>query len=58
MRIEVVSKDVGVRKTGAKARAVQKYSPTRQKTKMWKQYLKIGGSCWGKRIEFKLADKI
>jgi len=36
VRVEVVSKDVGVNKNGAKAHAIRKYSPTRPRTKLQK----------------------
>jgi hypothetical protein len=52
-----MSKDVGVGENGAKAQDVQEYSLTHPKAKLWNKCLWVGGSCWGKQIEFKLVDK-
>jgi len=57
MRVKVVSEDVGVGKNGAKTWAIQKYSLALPKVELRSKCLWVGGSCWGKRIEFKLIDK-
>jgi hypothetical protein len=35
MKVEVVSKDVGVGKNGAKVQVAQEYSPTCPRVKLW-----------------------
>jgi len=57
VKVEVVFKDVGARKNGAKAWATREYSPTRPRVKLCNKRLWVGGSCWGKGMEFKLAEK-
>jgi hypothetical protein len=39
VKVEVVSEDVGVRENNARTHAVQKYSPTRSRTKLWRRRL-------------------
>jgi hypothetical protein len=58
VRVEVVSKDVGVGKNGAKARIAQEYSLARPRAKLQSRHLWVRGSCWEKRIKFKLIDKV
>ncbi len=57
MITKVVSKDMGVRENGAKARAIQEYSPSWSRVKLQNQRLWVGGSCWGKGIKFELTNK-
>jgi len=57
MKTEVVSKDMGAKENNAKAWTTQEYSPAYPKAKLWNKRLWIGGSCWGKRIEFELVNK-
>jgi hypothetical protein len=57
MKAEVVSKDVGVWENGAKFWVTREYSPTCPMVKLQSMCLWVGGSCWGKGIEFKLVDK-
>jgi len=53
----MVLKDVGVRKNNAKAWSTRKYSVTCPRIKLWNKCLWVGGSCWGRGIEFELATK-
>jgi hypothetical protein len=48
-----------VRENGAKAQAIQEYSPSWPKVKLQNKRLWIGGSCWGKGIliKFELTNK-
>ncbi len=55
MKVELVLKDMGATKNGAKMWITQKYSPTHSRIKMWKRCLWVGGLCWGRGIELRLA---
>jgi hypothetical protein len=57
MKVEVVSKDVGMGENGAKLQVVRKYSITCLKANLRIKRLWIRGSCWGKWIKLKLVNK-
>jgi hypothetical protein len=57
MRVEVVSKDVGVKKNGAKMQATQKYSLARPRTKLRKRHLQTKKSCWVRGIELEFVNR-
>jgi hypothetical protein len=57
VKVEVVSKNVGVMENGAKMWVVWKYSYACLKIKLWMMHLWVGGSCWGRGTKFELAAK-
>ncbi len=57
MRAKVLLKDVGVRKNNARPWITWKYSVACLRIKLWNKCLWVGGSCWGRGIEFELATK-
>jgi hypothetical protein len=48
----------GVGENGAKTRVARKYSLAQLRAKLRNKCLWIGRSCWRKRIEFELTDKV
>ncbi len=51
------TKDMGARENGVRACVVQDYSPTHPRITLRRRHFLLGGSCWAKGIEFKLATK-
>jgi hypothetical protein len=51
VKVEMISKDVGARKNGAKTHVTQKYFLAPPRIKLWKKRLRIRRSCWVKGIE-------
>jgi hypothetical protein len=57
VKVEVVLKDLGAKENGAKMCVTWKYSLTHPRTKLQKNCLWIGGSCWVKNIKLELVVK-